>query len=207
MKILFITKRKADVTSEQIAALRLEEVPAVWRLVKAGSLREIYFSPERPAVVGVLECENIDRARELLGMLPMAAAGLIDFELLSLQPYDQFELLFRYRNQPCQEEIPMTQEAKGRRAVVFMDPKPGKAKELLELTRRILVDVRKANPGLLKVEINTSEEDPNQIILYYTWRSKEDQMGYEASPMFTEILGRIMPLMANRRLIRADNIE
>lgn len=88
-----------------------------------------------------------------------------------------------------------------------MDPKPGKAKELLELTRRILVDVRKANPGLLKVEVNTSEDDPNQIILYYTWRSKEDRMGYEASPMFTEILARILPLMSNRRLIRADNVE
>lgn len=100
----------------------------------------------------------------------------------------------------------MTQVNRGRRAVVFMDPKPGKAKELLELTRRILVEVRKANPGLLKVEINTSEDDPDQIILYYTWRSKEDQMGYEASPMFKEILGRILPLMSNRRLIRADNI-
>lgn len=88
-----------------------------------------------------------------------------------------------------------------------MDPKPGKAKELLELTRRILVDVRKANPGLLKVEVNTSEDDPKQIILYYTWRSKEDRMGYEASPMSTEILARILPLMSNRRLIRADNVE
>lgn len=101
----------------------------------------------------------------------------------------------------------MSQANKGRRAVVFMDPKPGKAAELLELTRSILKDVRQANPGLLKVEVNTAEEDPNQIILYYTWRSKEDQMGYEASPMFSQILERILPLMANRRLIRADNIE
>lgn len=101
----------------------------------------------------------------------------------------------------------MTQTNRGRRAVVFMEPKPGKAEELLDLTRRILADVRKANPGLIKVEVNTLEEDPDQIVLYYTWRSKEDQMAYEASPMFTEILNRIMPLMKSRRLIRADNIE
>ena len=101
----------------------------------------------------------------------------------------------------------MTQGNGGRRAVVFMEPKPGKAKELLDLTREILVQVRKANPGLLKVEVNTLEEDSDQIVLYYTWRSKQDQMAYEASPMFSEILDRIMPLMSNRRLIRADNIE
>lgn len=95
MKVLFVTKRTAGTTTEQIAALRLEEVPAVWQLLKAGSLREIYFSPERPAVVGVLECASVDEARQILGMLPMAAAGRIDFDLLSLQPYDQFELLFR----------------------------------------------------------------------------------------------------------------
>jgi quinol monooxygenase YgiN len=101
----------------------------------------------------------------------------------------------------------VTQVQKGRRAVVFMEPKPGKAKELLDLTRQILVEVRKANPGLIKVEVNTLEENPDHIVLYYTWRSKEDQMGYEASPMFKQILDRILPLMSNRRLIRADNIE
>lgn len=96
---------------------------------------------------------------------------------------------------------------KGRRAVVFMEPKPGKAGELLELTRSLLVKVRDANPGLKKVEVNTREDDPEQIILYYTWESKEAQMAYEASSMFTEILDQIMPLMRKRTLIRADNIE
>jgi quinol monooxygenase YgiN len=137
----------------------------------------------------------------------MAAAGLIEFELLPLAPYDQFELLFAAQHRLPREEIKMTETPKGRRAVVFMDPKPGKAQELLALTRGILAEVRKANPGLLKVEVNTAEEDPNQIILYYTWRSKDDQMAYEASPMFREILERILPLMSNRRLIRADNVE
>lgn len=99
------------------------------------------------------------------------------------------------------------ENAGGRRAVVFMEPKPGKADELLSLTRKLLVDVRKANPGLKKVEVNTREDDPKQIILYYTWESKEVQMAYEASPMFTEILDQILPLMKKRTLIRADNIE
>jgi muconolactone delta-isomerase len=95
MKVLFITRRNPSVTSEQIAALRPEEVRAVWRLVKAGTLREIYYTAERPAVVGVLECAGAEEARAIMATMPMAQHGLIDFEFLPLTPYDQFELLFR----------------------------------------------------------------------------------------------------------------
>ncbi len=94
MKLLFITRRLPGATTEQIAALRLEEVAEVWRHVKSGALREIYFSPERPAVVGMLECASVQEARTLLRGLPMARAGLLDFDIFPLQPYDQFELLF-----------------------------------------------------------------------------------------------------------------
>jgi hypothetical protein len=94
MEILFITPRNAGVTSDQIAAARRDEVRAVWQLVKAGTIREIYFSPERPAVVGVLECASVDEARGIMTSLPMARLGLIDFEFHSLAPYDQLEMLF-----------------------------------------------------------------------------------------------------------------
>ncbi len=95
MKILFKTRRNPGVSTEQIVAMRLDEAAAVWRLVTSGFIREIYFSPEGPAVFGVVEAENIDIARQALHRLPMPAAGLIDFDIYSLQPYDQFALLFR----------------------------------------------------------------------------------------------------------------
>lgn len=94
MKVLFKTRRAPGVSSEQIAAMRLDEAAAVWSLLTSGFLREIYFSPEGPAVIGVVEAETVAAAREKLLGLPMPAAGLIDFDLHSLQPYDQFALLF-----------------------------------------------------------------------------------------------------------------
>ena len=66
----------------------------MWKLVANGVIREIWFCPERPAVAGMLECASVDEARATLRALPMPAAGLIDFEFLTLQPYDQFGLLF-----------------------------------------------------------------------------------------------------------------
>lgn len=95
MKILFRTKRQPGVGNEQIAALRLQEAAAVWKLVAAGTIREIWFSPDGPAVIGMLECDGLTAAQRAMGALPMPAAGLIEFEFFRLQPYDQFALLFR----------------------------------------------------------------------------------------------------------------
>lgn len=95
MKVLFKTKRMPGVTAEQIGALRLDEAAAVWRLVAQGTVREIWFSPDGPAVLGMLECDTLEQAHSVMRSLPMPAAGLIDFDFFRLQPYDQFGLLFR----------------------------------------------------------------------------------------------------------------
>jgi len=101
MRVLFMTRRLAGVGSEQIAATRLREAAAVWKLVAAGVLREIHFcaggrnGEGAPTVVGLLECDDLAAARATLAALPMAREGLIDFDCYALAPYDQFGLLFR----------------------------------------------------------------------------------------------------------------
>lgn len=97
MQILFMTRRMPGVADAAIAARRLEEAAAVWKLVARGMIRDIWFAPDRPAVVGLLECASLEEARATMGALPMPAAGLIDFEFLTLAPYDQFGMLFDAR--------------------------------------------------------------------------------------------------------------
>lgn len=97
MKIQFITRRAPGVSNEQIAAMRPREAAAVWKLVASGVIREIWFCPERPAVIGMLECASIEEARATMRTLPMPVAGLIDFEFFTLLPYDQFGMLFDER--------------------------------------------------------------------------------------------------------------
>lgn len=94
MKILFMTRRVVGVSADQIATLRLAEAAAVWKLVAAGFIREIYFSPGAPTVIGIVECENVEAARRTMRQLPMLSANLIDFDFHELQPYNQFALLF-----------------------------------------------------------------------------------------------------------------
>ena len=94
MKILAITKRQPGATSRHIQALQVPEALAVWRHMRDGFVREIYFDPDRPAVVLVLEASSTDDARARLATLPMVAQGQIDFEILVLGHYSQLSHLF-----------------------------------------------------------------------------------------------------------------
>jgi hypothetical protein len=43
----------------------------------------------------VLECDDVTEAERLVAALPIAEAGLLDFELIPLRPYMGFRQLFR----------------------------------------------------------------------------------------------------------------
>jgi muconolactone delta-isomerase len=81
---------EADFTPE----LGRAEARQAWRLHQAGVIRELYFQADRPTAVLVLECDDVVAARVALASLPMAAAGLIGFEILPLRAYPGFERLF-----------------------------------------------------------------------------------------------------------------
>ncbi len=95
MKILGISVRQPDATFEDIQALQIPETQLVWQMQRDGFLREIYFDPDRPAVVVVLEAESLETARARLAELPMVSAGLIDFDLIRLGHFGQVSVLFR----------------------------------------------------------------------------------------------------------------
>lgn len=70
------------------------EARRVWELQQQDVIRAIYFRADRHATVLVLECSDTAEAERLLGTLPLLQAGLIQFELIPLAPYDGFARLF-----------------------------------------------------------------------------------------------------------------
>lgn len=94
MKIMGISQRRDGVSFDDIQRMQLPETRKVWELQKSGFLREIYFDPDKPAVVVVIEASSLDEARATLGELPMVEAGLIDFDLTVLGHFGQLGHLF-----------------------------------------------------------------------------------------------------------------
>ena len=94
MKILALEHELPGATAEQFQPLLKDEARRVWELQQSGALREVYFRADQHTAVLVLECSSVEEARDLLAGLPLAAAGLIEFEVVPLAPYDGYARLF-----------------------------------------------------------------------------------------------------------------
>jgi hypothetical protein len=71
-----------------------DEVSNVWRLWKAGIVRENYARADMPGVVIVFECESLDEARRYVDNFPLSKAGFLEWEFIALDAPLPLEFLF-----------------------------------------------------------------------------------------------------------------
>ena len=95
MKILAIEKEVEGTTAEDFKPYLHAEALLVWDYYKKGAIREIYFRGDKTSTVMILECENVEKAKEVLSTLPLVMENLIAFEIIPLVPYPGFERLFK----------------------------------------------------------------------------------------------------------------
>jgi hypothetical protein len=94
MKFLALEHETPGATTGQFQPHLKAEARYLWEMVQAGVVRETYFRADQHEAVLMLECANADEAREKLAGLPLVQAGLIEFEIIPLVPYDGFARLF-----------------------------------------------------------------------------------------------------------------
>jgi hypothetical protein len=94
MKILALEKEMPGRTAEDCQPLLKAEAQRIWELQQAGVIREIYFNSDLHTAVIMLECPDGVEAGRTLATLPLVTAGLIEFELIPLAPYDGLARLF-----------------------------------------------------------------------------------------------------------------
>jgi muconolactone delta-isomerase len=94
MKILAIEHELPDASAEKFQQYARSEAIRAWELHQQGPIRELYFRADRQEAVLVLECEDVESARQILASLPLMEQGLISFELIPLKAYPGFARLF-----------------------------------------------------------------------------------------------------------------
>ena len=94
MKILAMEVEVEGVKPRQYEPYLRVEAQHVWELYQNGVIRELYFRADRSEAVLMLECTNMDEAKQILESLPLVKAGLITFEVIPLVPYPGFARLF-----------------------------------------------------------------------------------------------------------------
>lgn len=94
MKLLCLDIPQPGASLEKYQPHLLDEVRYSWQLYKSGVVRDIYFRQDRPGVAIIAECDSVEAARQALRGFPLAQAGLIDWEIIPLGPFKNWELLF-----------------------------------------------------------------------------------------------------------------
>jgi len=85
MKIIAYDRFKPGVTMETIQPLLPLEVANVWRLWKAGIVRENYARADEPGVIIVFELDSVEQAKRYVADFPMSKAGYLEWFYIPLQ--------------------------------------------------------------------------------------------------------------------------
>jgi hypothetical protein len=95
MRIIAFDKFRPGVTMDQITPYLHEEVSNVWRLWKAGIVRENYARADEPGVVIVFEVPDVETARRYTDDFPLSKAGMLEWHFIAVQVPLPIEALFR----------------------------------------------------------------------------------------------------------------
>jgi hypothetical protein len=97
MKIIAYDRFKSGVNMETIKPYIQDEVANVWRLWKAGIVRENYARADVNGVVIVFECHDVEEARRYVADFPLSRAGLLEWEFIPVDAPLPLEFLFDQR--------------------------------------------------------------------------------------------------------------
>jgi hypothetical protein len=95
MRIIAYDRFKPGVTLETITSFLPDEVANVWRLWKAGTVRENYARADEPGVVIVFEVDSVDDARRYTDDFPLTKAGYLEWFFIPVMVPLPIESLFR----------------------------------------------------------------------------------------------------------------
>jgi hypothetical protein len=95
LRIIAYDRFRPGVTLETVTPYLPEEVGNVWRLWKAGIVRENYARADEPGVVIVFELDSVEQARRYTDDFPLSKAGLLEWFFLPLAVPYPIESLFR----------------------------------------------------------------------------------------------------------------
>jgi hypothetical protein len=77
-----------------IDPLLMDEIETGWRLVKEGSIRELYWRKDEMGSVVVLEANSLAEATATVNSLPFAKKGYISFKVMPVGYFEPFEAVY-----------------------------------------------------------------------------------------------------------------
>jgi muconolactone delta-isomerase len=85
---------KGETKIEQVLPVVKPEAAKVWELYASGFLRSIHYIADKSGAVLLCEANTVEEINAMIAQLPMAQAGVMQFEVIPLLPYTGTAELF-----------------------------------------------------------------------------------------------------------------
>ncbi len=90
MKVIVVAHRSEKYKPEDFTPHLDAEAAHALKLFAEETVREIYSRTDGKGAVLVLECADEAEAKEIIGGLPLARKGMLDFDIYGTKPYRGF---------------------------------------------------------------------------------------------------------------------
>ena len=94
MKVIAYDNFKPGVTLDDLQPYLRDEVSNVWRLWKAGIVRENYAREDVGGVIIIFECDTLDEVKCHVDNFPLSKAGLLEWNYVACGAPLPLEYLF-----------------------------------------------------------------------------------------------------------------
>jgi nicotinamidase-related amidase len=126
VRIFAYDRFKPGVTLETIEPYLSEEVANVWRLWKAGIVRENYARADEPGVVIVFELDSVEDAKRYTDDFPLTKAGFLEWFLMGIS---QLRMWMGWQRKDRVEDVvsPFLRDSPGFQIVPELRPRASEA--------------------------------------------------------------------------------
>ena len=95
MKVLCVSKWAKAPTPEERNAIMPKEVSATLKLYLDGVIEQMWFKQDAPGVVFLVSADSVEAAKIHLHGLPYGQAGLMEFDVIPVEPLAPLGMLIQ----------------------------------------------------------------------------------------------------------------
>jgi hypothetical protein len=95
MKVFAIGSASKPITDEQRKEIMPKEVPGTVKLYLDGKIEQFWFRDDKPGVIFLMNADSVDQAKATINALPLAAGGILTYEMIPVGPLKPLGLLIQ----------------------------------------------------------------------------------------------------------------
>jgi hypothetical protein len=95
MKVIAIGAVTKPFSDEERGQVMPKEVPHTLKMYLDGTIEQFWFRQDRPGPIFLMNVESVDKAKEIVGQMPIVAGGYAEYQFIPVGPLAPLGMLIQ----------------------------------------------------------------------------------------------------------------